>query len=538
MLRWNTPEKLRALLCELVSWESGTGSYGEARFPFRLAAVLREIPHFAQHPDPVTPGPDAATANYATALYRHPDARDTIILVSHYDTVDTAEYGALEALAHDPERLGAAMLAQADQLGPDVAADARSGAYLFGRGTADMKAGLALHMALLERAVDEAWPINLLLLTVADEEVGSAGMRSAVEDLDALRAQHDLNYVLVLNSEPSFPEQHGDDRTYVHTGSIGKIMPAAICVGRETHAGTPLDGLTSTYIASWLTREMEWCDEFREEAHGETTPLPVTLWQRDLRAGYSTQTTSRTSAFYNVFVMRRSAAEVLERFEAVARRVAAECTSTYHARCAREGVDPIGSIRVLRFEQLVTHATDRFGADVVARVLTDAAAEHADDDAGSQSTRMADALLVLCPELAPAIVVLFAPPYYPPVNSSDDALVRACVERLGDQAALRFGRTITQRHWFRAISDLSYVDYAGDDDGWQAYERNTPGFGTTYRIPFAAMQRLRVPVLNVGPRGRDLHMRTERLECHSAFEELPALLVDLVTWVADRIAQE
>ena len=57
--------------------------------------------------------------------------------------------------------------------------DLKSGDYLFGRGTMDMKMGLALHLHLLEIASSEKWPINLMLLTVPDEEVNSAGMRAA-----------------------------------------------------------------------------------------------------------------------------------------------------------------------------------------------------------------------------------------------------------------------------------------------------------------------------------------------------------------------
>ncbi len=62
----------------------------------------------------------------------------------------------------------------------------------------DMKMGLALHMHLIENAAAEDWPINLLLMTVPDEEVDSAGMRAAVE-----------------------------------------IMPSALFYGVETHVGEP-----------------------------------------------------------------------------------------------------------------------------------------------------------------------------------------------------------------------------------------------------------------------------------------------------------
>ena len=41
----------------------------------------------------------------------------------------------------------------------------------------DMKAGLMLHLSLIELATVEQWDINLVLITVPDEEVNSSGMR-------------------------------------------------------------------------------------------------------------------------------------------------------------------------------------------------------------------------------------------------------------------------------------------------------------------------------------------------------------------------
>lgn len=61
-----------------------------------------------------------------------------------------------------------------------------------------MKMGLALHMAIIEKASSEQWPINLLLLTVPDEEVNSAGMRAAVKELVTLRDKYDLSYKMFL----------------------------------------------------------------------------------------------------------------------------------------------------------------------------------------------------------------------------------------------------------------------------------------------------------------------------------------------------
>jgi arginine utilization protein RocB len=525
---WDTPEGRRELLEQLVGWDSVTGSGGERGFAERVAGKLRDVPGLAVALHEVDGG-----RSIVTALHRVEGVADTIVLISHFDTVDTADYGALQPLAGSPAELADALRANAADLDDETARDLASGEWMFGRGSMDLKAGLMLHMSLVEQARADGWPINLVLLTVPDEEVNSAGMRAAVPLLRTLEREHELRYVLFLNGEPSFPAHPGDESHYVYSGSIGKLLPSALCVGRETHAGTPLSGITSSWIAAHLTEAMEWSDAFRETSHGEPTPLPVTLDQRDLRDGYSTQTPFRTSALYNVFVMERGAGDVLAAFERVARDAAERCERHYRTICEREGVEPIGGIRVLRFEQLVEHAVERRGRDGVDALV---AAELARDivDLRERSIAIADALVRACPELAPAIVLLFAPPYYPPANSSDDPLVASCIERVIEQARARFGRELVQAHWFNGISDLSYVGRAGEPADWATYERNTPGFGTTYAVPFADIEALDAPVLNVGPLGKDPHQRTERVHAASAFEEVPALLADLVAWIAAR----
>src|SRR5699024_7306542 len=136
------------------------------------------------------------------ALYKHPDVTETVILISHYDTVPTEEYGDLEPLACKPVELTEAMHSVKDELDDAAREDLESGDYLFGRGTMDMKSGLALHMGLIEKASTEGWPVNLVRMSVADEEVSSAGMRYCVNELLELEKEYDLTYTLSLNSEP------------------------------------------------------------------------------------------------------------------------------------------------------------------------------------------------------------------------------------------------------------------------------------------------------------------------------------------------
>lgn len=525
-LLWSSPESLRGLLCELVSWDSITLTEGERAFAPKVIEKLRELKYFQDHTSHLQMHDAGLGRQVVTALYKHPEATETVVLISHFDTVQTEEYGVLEPLAYFPEELTKKLLEHKEDLPESARIDLETGKYLFGRGTMDMKMGLALHMQLIEKASTEGWPINLILTTVPDEEVNSAGMRAAVTELVRIREEHGLTYKLYLNSEPSFSQKPNDIAEYIYTGTIGKIMPAALFYGKETHVGEPMKGMTANYIASYLTQRMEWNPLFRETDLGESTPLPVSLQQKDLKMSYSTQTPYRAAALYNVFLLKRTASEVMDLFEQVATEAMDVLNENYKVICEREQVSGVGEVKVLRYEQLLAHANQKLGTAEVERLKNEALQNDEWDDR-EKSLRIVDNLMIQCQELAPATVLLFAPPYYPAVNTSDDPLIVELVE-LMKQSAKSFDNKVDQIHYFNGICDLSYVNYTDDSKGWAAFESNTPVWGDTYSIPFEDMAQLTGPVLNVGPFGKDAHQKTERLHVDSAFIEMPVMLETLI----------
>ncbi|CAM3787820.1 M20/M25/M40 family metallo-hydrolase [Alkalicoccus chagannorensis] len=528
---WQTTDELEQLLLELTRWESRTLTQGEREFPLKLQEKIRQLPYFQQHKSRIRLHEADHGRRALTALYRSPEAadRETVVLLSHFDTVQTEEYGQLEPFACDPEALTQKFRDAPDTLPAAAREDLLSGEYLFGRGTMDMKMGLALHMQLLARAAAEQWKLNLLLVTVPDEEVDSAGMRAVVPELPVLEQEEDLHYTLFLNSEPSFTQQPGDNTHYIYSGSMGKIMPGALFFGKETHAGEPLSGITAAFMSSYVSQAMEWNPAFREQHFGEQTPLPVALQLRDLKSGYSTQTPYRAAALYNVFTLKQDASQVMTAFTSIVEKAMQRCQQEYDTICRREGADGVQPMRVLRYEELEAYVREKFEpAELEEEIRTVMEKENWDER--EQSIRIVGEWMLLCPELAPAVVLFFAPPYYPPVNASEDERVQRVMQLL-EHPAQSSRRPVRHVHYFNGICDLSYVGYSQPPEELDSYRKNTPVWGRSYTIPFEAMRQLDAPVLNVGPFGKDPHQRTERLHRRSAFEETPGMLASLLaTW--------
>src|SRR5690625_5733679 len=104
---------------------------------------------------------------------------------------------------------------------------------------------------------------------------------------------------------------------------------------------------------------MEWNTAFQETVLGETTPLPVTLQQKDLRAEYSTQTPYRSAALYNVFVMKQTASDVFDQFERVANIAADKSNEAYYKVCEKNNDSPIRKDKINHYQEILGEAKTR-----------------------------------------------------------------------------------------------------------------------------------------------------------------------------------
>src|SRR5699024_12293482 len=97
--------QLEALLCELVSLESKSGSKGEVTFPYQFKDKLMELAYFRENPSHIQFHNADKERNAVTALYKRKEATQTVVLISHFDTVHTKDFSALEQYALHPKKL-------------------------------------------------------------------------------------------------------------------------------------------------------------------------------------------------------------------------------------------------------------------------------------------------------------------------------------------------------------------------------------------------------------------------------------------------
>lgn len=508
--------RCRDLALQLTRWPSVTGSDGEREFPRRLATLLRDTEYFRAHPEHLTLEPIGDGRDNLFALARG-KGRQTVILAGHFDTVPVDDYGDLAPLACDPEAL---LPAAIDRLrrtneNPAALADFESGNFLPARGLLDMKAGLAAGLAALEAfAADTDRTGNLLFVTTPDEEDRSAGMRAAARSLPCFLKKHGLETSLVINLDSIADDGDGSFGASIAFGSIGKQLLTALVVGREAHACYPFSGIGAAFLAGELLSEFECSPALAESSGHEIAAPPTALAAKDLKSGYNVTTPARAWVYWNTLQHRRGPGDVLTLATGMVREAMDRATARLAERAA--ALSPPQLLRdthvaVLTYAELLDIAA-RHDSGFAARLAVsppDAAL-----DLPSRARLVTEQVWSASHLPGPAVIIGLGSIPYAAVSLGDDAL-RSRI--LG--AAREVHPSIGSLEYFPGISDMSFLGRAAGN--FDAARANTPIWGSSFTLDASPG----LPVINIGPWGRDYHHWLERLNASYAFETLPKLLL-------------
>ncbi|MEO6892457.1 MAG: M20/M25/M40 family metallo-hydrolase [Ktedonobacteraceae bacterium] len=480
----------------------------------------------------------------AFALLRGQSTR-TVVLLGHIDTVGTADYGPLEPWALDPDALAErqrTLIELTEGLEEDVAA--HSGDWMFGRGVVDMKSGVAANIAVMRRLAAQArtspLPVSVVMLATPDEENESAGVLQAVRLLLLLREKFGLDYIGAINTDYTAARYPGDPHRYVYAGTVGKLLPCFLVLGREAHVGEPFHGLDTNLLAAELISDLSMNDALCDVARGQVTPPPVTLHATDLKTHYDVQLPYASTFYLNVLTLTSGPGELLERLcqrsEQVMVRTLARIDETERHWSLTSGNPAPMQERQPRSGIILTYATlyeqtvQRLGQEQVAREL-EAEWQNwpAELDKRDRCLHLVRRLWALSERQGPAVIIYYAPPYYPHVASVPGVFQDAVSSVVEQHADLN----VVYQDYYPYLSDMSYlrldpgVDLAAlkaNMPVWQDARGSTSPRPGSYSLPLEAIQQLNIPVVNMGPYGRGVHQRGEGLLMSYSFGVLPQLI--------------
>jgi len=541
-------DRVRQYTTRLVGIRSVSPGKGELLGAEEVLGLLLadglESAYTASGLDPLIGDPHGRQNAYAFLRGR---SSRTIILFGHIDMVDTADYGPLEPWANDPEGLAARQDALVE-LAPELAEDLAShpGDWMFGRGVIDMKSGVAATIAVMRRLAEMAregnLPLSVVLLATADEENESAGVLQAVHLLLRLREQYSLEYLGAINTDYTTARYPGDEHRYIYTGTIGKLLPGFLVIGRESHVGDPFRGVDANLLAAELIRDLSMNDELCDVVRGQSTPPPVTLHATDLKTRYDVQLPFLAYFYLNVLTFSTEPGELLarlrQRAEAVLSRIL-ERIDASERRWVQAGGDPAWVERlkprsaiVLTYAELYAEVGRQLGQkDVDAELACAWESCPGELDARERCLYLVRRLWTLSGKQGPAVVIYYAPPYYPHLAATPCLLH----DVVAGVAAAHPELHLEVQEYYPFISDMSYLRLDPSID-LAALKANIPTWqepGTTarpgsYSLPLTAIEELGLPAINLGPYGGGAHQCSERALMSYSFGTLPQLLYEVI----------
>jgi arginine utilization protein RocB len=433
-----------------------------------------------------------------------------VLLFGHTDTVGTSDYGALESLACRPLELTQAV--SQGVLGPEAAERAKTGSWLFGRGSVDMKSGVAAALTTFEALADSECEQHVFFSATPDEEVSSLGVKTLSGWLDEYLEAEGIELKMAINTDYTSPLPGDGGAKHIYLGSIGKLLLGVYVRGVPSHAAEPENGLDPNVLLANITGHVVYNDALRDTSAAERCPAPTCLFQRDGKSNYDVQTALSASAYYNLFHMERTPSEQLTLFVRTVRRAIQEFQTRYPAYSPSD-------IPVYTYEDLWNLADDQVRDDM--KSYHDSLT--LSTDVQERSRLMTETLLEKIGVKGPCVVVYFAAGLIPKVDSGV-TVAKLLTETLHAFSA-KTGEKFKLHTYFPYISDLSFLTASPD---WEdaTFVSNYPCQVTATPGP-----RRTAPTLMIGTYGVGAHRPDESVEMTYTFRHLPSLLWNLVKTV-------
>lgn len=455
----------------------------------------------------------------------------TVVLIHHNDTVDIEDYGEYKEYAHDIDKITKMFYNGEIPVNEVVQADIDEGGWIFGRGVCDMKAGGVIQQALFsEYAADENFNGNILLLGLPDEENLSAGMIAAVDLMKELKDKYNLEYVLMIDSEPTQPSDPSKPR--FNDGSIGKVMPIIYVKGKLAHSGYVYRGLNPINILAEIVRRTEISPEFLEKIGNTVTPPPTWLYFKDNKEVYDVSLPMSAGGYLSILTLEKNPKEILESIKKISIEAIDDVISDYDKSFSK-----FKELQGLDYD--TTFKTDvRYFDDLYSEVIKDSEnkeildeleislvsdVKSGDLDLRDACFRFMERTVELYETIEPIVIIGIAPPFYPSANNRylEDRGMDDLMKNLSEFSKETFGVDYEIENFYTGISDLSYAMFSEDADTVSYIRNNMLLYGSLYKIPFELIKEISMPVLNIGPWGKDLHKGVERVYAEDVYINTP-----------------
>jgi len=521
---------IEQILLDLVGVQSDTGTKLECQMAEKIYGMIKSNIYFKDNPElcGTYEGKDILKRPVVWALRKGRNNK-TIILMGHYDAVEIESYGVLKPYALNPKLLKK-KFKEVEIGNEELKEDLENEDWAFGRGIADMKAGIAINMHTLFTNGNK--DINILFIAVPDEENMSSGAIQSIELYKILEDRFNLDYKLCIISEPQF-RNVGEDIQLIE-GSMGKFLPIIMAKGILTHSAQIFNGLNSGFIISESIRNIELSTEIISEDMGIFTQPPTVQIFKDLKTTYDASVPEYSVACFNVlFLNNRTPLSIIENFKGICKKsldyVIEKYNEAFDVMKEKGFIEEKARkhfrteiITLAQLEDRVMQYKRDFNSykEEMDKMLEDKIRNH-EITLQDASIHYMKSLLEVSGIDYPVIVIGIAPPYYPAVNNEaigED--INYCLQNLSEYMNQKYGIKTKKVPYLSGMTDMSYMSSVNPEEE-RKFLNNLTLPATIYDVPVEKISELNIPSLMIGPASKDVHQIGERVYMPDVIRRIP-----------------
>lgn len=531
---------------ELVNLESVVNNGSESKVSKYIYDFYKDFSYFKENPDRLilqkTKNDNIDRHNTVCLIKGNENTNKTIVMLGHIDTVGVEDFKSLKDFAFDPDSL--IELLKKEDLEEDVLKDLNSGEYMVGRGSLDMKSGVAVQMAIGKYFLENLDKLNgnLVIIAECDEEDSSHGIISALDILEKWKNEENLEYELAINSDFTTSLYEGDTNKYIYLGTVGKLLPSFYIRGVEAHVGQVFSGYDPTLLGSIINKKIDLNSKFIDVKKGEATMPPVALQMRDLKEKYDVQTSMSMNLYYNFSLHGMDPRNLLDSLKILVKESFDESmeylNSEYRKFLKLSGLEEDSldfKISIYTWDEyrkilIKKHGDNfiRYMKNFIEKLKLDKSLSFPEfsmkiiDEAYNKFDKSKD----------PSVILYYGSAFYQnmEIKGIDEREKRLLdtTKEIIQYGKEEFGEKIKSKYFYPYISDASFLYSPEDDSGINAFMENFPAWNHIYSHPIEKIKKISMPVINMGVYGKDGHKFTERVYKKYSFETLPNLILEFI----------
>ena len=526
----NYSKNIENLTKKLVNISSICGKpNGEKKIAKYIYDYFKSQEYFKKHPNQLMTY-DCGDNRYSTLAYIKGKTEETIILMGHIDTVDVLDYGKAKKEAFNPEKITKA-LKDNFNLDEDILEDIKSEDYLFGRGALDMKSGVAAYMEIMKYFASKSDKLNgnLVFICECDEEGDSKGIIKSLEILKELKEKEGFKYLAAINGD--YDTVEGNKR-YIYLGTVGKLLPSFLVVGKESHVGNPFRAFDPNLLIALINKNMAYNQDLTDKENNITSMPPISLKQSDNKDLYTVQTPASAFSYFNYLIYNSSPKEILNKCLKIGKESFKEMieiiNNNYSKYCKENSIKykklPY-KVNVYSYDswQELLNKNPNYQKEIKAyskKLLKD----NPHMDMREYSYKVLLKSYDYYEEKQAVLIVFYSSMFYSNIKTDDKRILKAVNEAI-KKVQKETEYKLETKPFYPYISDMSFLSTPFKKAEIDYLLSNTP-YPLNY--PYKAIKDIDVPVINIGTYGKAGHSFSERVQKSYTFKQMPRLVEETI----------